>query len=140
MERIWRGLFLRFMSAFCIPQRAPPLLKPLKVATIACIINQDRWYNRRGRRHSRTVVYFDSVRVSSTFYLRITTDVLRPAYLTPSVPSSVEFFQFRTFYLVDFVQFIRGTRECSGSCKISEESVRTSIFRTKKWGSYDVRF
>lgn len=60
------GLFLRFMPAFCIPQRAPSLLKPLKVATIACIINQDRWYKQR--RPLRSVALRRYIKASDIFY------------------------------------------------------------------------
>lgn len=59
------------MPAFCIPQRAPPLLKPLKVATIACIINQDRWYNRQEEQRRRPAALASTVQASSTFYYEL---------------------------------------------------------------------
>lgn len=134
------------MSAFRIPQRAPPLLKPLKVATIACIINQDRWYSRRGRRRSPTVVLWQ--RTSFQYFLLTNYERCFAAGMCwyVSLPprfrrlrDSFSSFQFRTFCLVNFVQLIHGPRECSDiRAKVSEENVKTHFDSTKQWGSYDV--
>lgn len=118
------GLFLRFMPAFCIPQRAPPLLKPLKVATIACIINQDRWYNRQEERRRRPAARFGGTS-SQYFLLRIMTDVSRPAGSLATVPfalfaisSSAEFLRFPNFFTSPvFVPSIRRTHESSRANK-----------------------